>query len=338
MTDLGDRLAGWFSGVPQAPSGLRPAAAVVVTRGAGLPSTIVRADDLLLVTDPGVELPGSLPLRGEIDAAEGCLELPDGARLLLRPYGTAEFLDLAEPTVLTMTAAEDVSAFLRDADEAWHTGRFASALHRGTVTVAQLAGLGGGAELAGPDHRLLVEQDGSVRTSSLGPVIGAVQDPRDDLARSWSQRNTASLHPDAASLDLVVDEGDRVQALAERPWLARLLQVAGVLRRFGAPVTAVSGIGGRLVEEQVPDLADPLGAPVLLQLRDRYLAHDPHSSTTVPLTADAVGVVETALYRRRTGEVDAPAPELRMLALAGVSPRWCLGSPLGATPARPSVR
>lgn len=159
------------------------------------------------------------------------LRFSDGTRLAQSRYGLAEFGWLETPTILRITDDDDFSAFLRDADVAKATGRFAAhTIHPRTV-IADLAALGGRTERSGPSQRLFVSADGVVSTSPTGAPLGTATDSPAHLVARWHELNAESTRPCTVCLGLAVTERDRVDALAERPWMDRYVRLLGTLRK-----------------------------------------------------------------------------------------------------------
>lgn len=272
------------------------------------------------------------PLRtfhGSFTLADDDIVLDNGYRMNLRQYGSAEFHCLDTPTALRVADAHDLSAYLRDADQAWQTGTFARHITHPNAIVTDLAGLGGGADRSGPADRIYVFPDAAVSTSPTGNALGSTTEQLPVLVQRWQQANEASRRPDATCLAQAVSELDRTDALLERPWLSRyLLAVKAIqrVRRSHRVPDRVSGFGGRLTPGLGrPIAADGLGAPVLLQVGNEYQAHDGYTGAHVVLSAGAVVSIETMLTADGT---DAPGPAyadgetMRLLSKAGISEQW----------------
>ncbi len=158
------------------------------------------------------------------------LRLSDGTRLAQSRYGLAQFSWLDTPAILRITDDDDFSAFLRDADVAKATGQFAAHTIHPTTVIADLAALGGGTESAGPSHRLFVFADGAVSTSPTGLPLGTVADSPAELNARWRELNAQSSRPCAICLGRAVGERDRLDALAERPWMDGYVNALRTLR------------------------------------------------------------------------------------------------------------
>lgn len=275
----------------------------------------------------GWELPRTF--TGSFALFDSDILLDNGYRMLLRQYGTAEFHCLETPTALRVTDAHDLSAYLRDADEAWSGGVFARHVTHPNAITADLAALGGGAQRSGPADRLYVFPDAAVSTSPTGAVLGTAADQLPAIIARWQRANQVSAQPDAIGLGRVVDERDRTDALTERPWISRYLLAVSVIRavrRSHRIPDRVSGFGGRLTPGlAAPTTPDDLLAPVLLRVGNEYQAYDGRTGAHVVLPAGAVATIEQMLTpddvagaRSATGGQDT----LRMLAAAGISEQW----------------
>lgn len=280
---------------------------------------------------PAVTAEWELPrtFTGSFTLFDSDILLDNGYRMLLRQYGTAEFHCLETPTALRVTDAHDLSAYLRDADEAWSDGVFARHITHPNAITADLAALGGGAQRSGPADRLYVFPDAAVSTSPTGSVLGTAADQLPMIIARWQHANQISAHPDATGLARVVDERDRTDALTERPWISRYLLAVNAIRavrRSHRIPDRVSGFGGRLTPGlAAPTAPDDLLAPVLLRVGNEYQAHDGSTGAHVVLPAGAVATIEQMLTpddaagaRPATGGQDT----LRLLAAAGISEQW----------------
>ncbi len=256
---------------------------------------VVRSAETLSIAGPSVVA----SYRGTFAAADSTVEFDNGYQLNSRNYGSAEFLSFDRQTILRIGDADDFSAYLRDADSASLTGRFADHLTHPNVIVADVAGLGAPADDSGPYRRLFVFPDATVSTSPTGAALGDSTDGIATLDRRWRVANDASAYPDAVALDRVVGDGDRAAALLERPWVQRYLLACNVIRLVRAEHRLpgrVSGFGGR-ISAGLPDSADPdsSDAPVLLQIGRTHQAHDPTTGLGLAISATAVAVLESLL-------------------------------------------
>ena len=254
--------------------------------------------------------------------------LDNGYRLHVRHYGSAEFHCLDTPTALRVTDADDLSAYLRDADEAWDTGTFARHITHPNAIVPDLAGLGAAAERSGPMDRLYVFADAAVSTSPTGTVLGTATETLPVVQQRWRSANEHSHRPDAVCLGQVVGELDRTEALAERPWLSRYLLAVNAIqtvRRQHRLPSRVSGFGGRLTSGVPrPTVADTDNSPVLLQVGYEFQAHDTGHGAYAVLSADDVATIEWILAEPSgaTEPTDSTRTTVRLLAEAGVSEQW----------------
>jgi hypothetical protein len=147
--------------------------------------------------------------------------------------------------VLRVCDEHDFSAYLRDADQAWHSGVFTDAATNPLLALADLRALGGPDAGGGPDVRVLVGADGQVRSSPFGLPIGRIDTPLVDLRRRWRELDLRRGVPGGVDLGEVLDEDDRADAVRERPWLGRYAFAAALVRHFRA-VGSRSGTTSRL--------------------------------------------------------------------------------------------
>lgn len=341
----------WLTGISRAASALTVARTVVVENPNLVPSLMAsglldsHSQLIMAVTDPPASVaghPASACYRGTFAGTDSQLDFDTGHQLTTRHYGAAEFLSYDTDTILRITDADDFSAFLRDADRAWMTGRFPDHLTHPNVIVADLAALGGVAGQGGPYRRLFVFPDATVSTSPTGAALGSTADGIATLDYRWRAANEASAHPDAVCLARVVPDSDRSTALLERPWVARFLVAIGIIRsvREGHRSPGrVSGFGGR-ISAGLPDSADPDAgdAPILLQIGRTNVAHDPVTGLGLAISAAAVAMVESLLAHPNSDDaagwcvihLGIPPRQLpshllgtlRLLADAGVATRW----------------
>lgn len=252
---------------------------------------------------------------------------------LERPYGMAGWsAGTPEPSAGPLTAApggdrpdpppgmvlrvgddHDLSAFLRDADRAMDTGLFADHLLRPDTLVGDLSSLGADFSAAGPDHRLWVAADGQVSTSRSGADLGRIEESPATVTARWRARNDGGTRPCAVGLAKVLDEVERTEALADRPWLSRYHAAVRSMRRLrsrGFLPVAASGFGRRLDRRvaavQPGPVVDDAGAPLLLVTREhgrnRYWVVDPTSTRGRGVdAADALRVEYLLAFRSRPG-------------------------------------
>ena len=189
--------------------------------------------------------------QGWMRPAEGSLgpttlPLNDGSELALVPYGLGAVAEPGVPTILRVCDEHDFSAYLRDADDAWRTGDFTEVVTEPEWAVADLRALGGPDLRGGPDARLLVGADGQVRTAPFGLPIGTPASSLEALRARWQELDRRAGLIGGAELGAVLDERDRVEALRERPWLARYAVASSMLRRarrVGLGAKRVVGFG-----------------------------------------------------------------------------------------------
>ena len=231
-------IGGWITGVtPRSSSGR-----VVVVESDDAVDVLI-ADNLLddcaglFHRRTGV-LPAPLRERSQTFAgsflgAESDVRFGGGFHLRQNHYGTADFLPIEIPTVLRVSDDDDFSAFLRDADSAMETGRFAPGVSHRLTVIADACGLGADTGSAGPGRRVYIGPSGTVSTSPTGLRLGVAGEPWQLIERRWQEANATSRRPCAVCLAAAVNEPDRVDALSERPWLAAYLR-ALVPRRPGS--------------------------------------------------------------------------------------------------------
>ena len=336
MSDSGLIVAEWVSGLSRRPPAFPVAASADAPAGPKAESSsdvvggrtiVVDTDDTIpaLVaaglldshaallhrspTAPGADAAGwRRTYLGSFTSAGSQVVLSDGFRLRQIRYGEAEFVTLTTPTALLITDEHDFSAFLRDADEAVERGRFADHLTDPFAVVANLAALGADKDRAGPQRRVFVTADGSVSTSPFGATLGLIGDGPAGLTHRW--RDGPPDGGDTIALARVVPDPDRSDAIRERPWLRRYLEVVAVLQVIRSDRLRpgrVSGFGGRLTGLDQPGGPDPAESTVLVQLPDAVWAVDPRSHARQAVPPEQVRSDETRLDRQqaRPGDIDA---------------------------------
>lgn len=347
MSGTEARFAGWLTGVrPPTISGrtvvLESAEWLTALRTAGF------LDDggALLIRGPS---PAAADrtwthecFTGDLRTATEDLAFASGLRVAQCPYGLAEFHSFDGPVALRITDDHDFSAFLRDADGARATGRFARPMTNPLTILADRPGLGATPATGGPGQRIFVSDIGAVSTSPTGLRLGWVGEGPTAIERRWVTANERSRRPCAVCLSTVVAERDRVEALLERPWLARYLDAVAVLqeiRREHLEPGRVSGFGGRLTAGVAWDGGtDDARAPLLVEAGAGVRAVDPRGRRWLALSAEAVAAVEALLSPggpgRATARIDhratsaggATNPEvaglLDRLGRAGIAPDW----------------
>jgi hypothetical protein len=318
-----------------------------------LASGLLDVHSRLIVRSAGEQPSGAIAsvaasYRGTLATTDSQADFDNGYQLATRHYGAAEFLSYDVQTVLRITDADDFSAYLRDADRAWMTGRFPDHLTHPNVIIADLASLGGRPDHSGPYQRLFVFPDATVSTSPTGARLGSTTDGIATLDDRWRAANDASPFPDAVPLDQVVGDGDRSAALLERTWVQRYLIAIGVIRLVREEhrlPDRVSGFGGRISDSMPePTGPDPSDAPVLLRIGRTHQAHDPVTGLGLAISGSSVAMIESLLAHPDGGEAAewcvanlGIAPRqlpghlmgtLRLLADAGIAARWSDGAAL----------
>ena len=338
----------WLSGVPPAGWAATAARQVIMVERTDPPNSVVypgARDAIVVVRSTSSNLAPDLRwYTGSFVALDADIRLAGGQVITSKPYGVAEFLSFDQPTVLRVADDADFSAYLRDADIAWRAGDFADGATHPMAIIADLAGLGGPWQRAGPADRLLVLPDGTASTSPTGVPLGSVGDPLETIVDAWDRASANSPRPCAVCLARAVPERDRVDELLERPWLSRYLVAARAIRaarKNGRLFRAVSGFGGRLADRgrsadggaEQPAVVDADDAPVLLVDGDVVWAQDPaigrffELPPTLGRLLDRLTVAD-AVRSTATGPdavltVDrGPRESLRRLAADGFCAAW----------------
>ncbi len=252
----------------------------------------------------------------------------DGLVIKIRHYGVADFEPFDGPTALVIHDDDDFSAYLRDADRAWHSGSFANYVTHPQAVIANLSALGGSEQYAGPNHRLYLDDDGIVRTSPAGRGLGLPEEGLPTIDARWQRHNATSSWPDACSLDDALPDADRTAALWERPWMRRYVNVLRATRQARLQEripSRISGFGGRLSPGLADtDVLDSTDAPVIAQFGATFRALDPHGETWVEIDSDQVRALEMLLVGIAVTEIPQIAAVLQRLMAHGVARTWCL--------------
>ncbi|MFJ1708375.1 daptide biosynthesis RiPP recognition protein [Kitasatospora sp. NPDC088346] len=199
---------------------------------------------------------------GSFHTCDAEASLGDDFYLQVQNYSISEYVSVIGPTLVRLADETDFEVWLRDADTAREKGEFVDFLANPALLVADLPGLGGPLDGAGPRHRLHVRADGEVSVSPYGSALGRLGDRPEDLEAAWQRANAAGGHPCAVALATAVPEARRTAELAGRPWLAEYLTAVDALRELrsrGIPRARVSGFGGRLRPEN--QRTEPLRTP-----------------------------------------------------------------------------
>ena len=225
--DVETLIGHWTTGVGRSPGGR-----VVVVESDDAMQLLIERDLLDDCAGLFQRRPTDVPARlrprtetftGSFLLAESDVQFGNGFRLRQSHYGTADFLPMDIPTVLRVSDDDDFSAFLRDADLAMQTRRFAPGVSHRSTMIADASGLGADADSAGPDRRVFIGPSGTISTSPTGSGLGTAGEPWQLIEHRWQQVNAGSRRPCAVCLAAAVNESDRTEALAERPWLAAYL-------------------------------------------------------------------------------------------------------------------
>lgn len=335
-------LESWFTGLPSVEV-VPPAVAILSARApSDAAATLTDSWHAWTASRPAEHLDLPMQIRilcgvrsdpGSADEFAGAL-LPgddlvfgDGLEFRVRNYGVADFEFLDTPTALAVCDDDDFSAYLRDADRAWQRGEFAGYLTHPASVIANLAGLGGPADAAGPAFRLYVDADGVARTSPWGRGLGTYDEGVETLHERWRRTNAGSALSDATCLDEAIADSDRADALAERPFISRytvVLRAIRALRATGRAARQVSGFGGRMtIPARGAAVVDQVDAPVLAQFGAIFRAIDPSGGCQVDLDFAQVRVLEDLLDTGdRAASTEAEAM-VQFLTVHGVARQWC---------------
>jgi hypothetical protein len=269
----------WATGRP-APAKPAPAPTAIMVEDASLMPAVHAAglaDSETVIFTPALGSGGparQVEFSGTVVAAGNELSIGDELFVQVQDYAATAYMALLGPTLVYVTSDADFDLYLADADGARRDGIFPEFALAGAVHVANLPGLGAGADADGPHRRLYVGADGDVSTAPTGARlahIDALTPPssRRELSTAWRARNEASMAPCAVCVGAVVDEAHRGPEIAARPWLRRYLEAIDVLRLLrvrNIHDLRVSGFGFRL-NADLDDLAqgrlDRPGAPLL---------------------------------------------------------------------------
>jgi hypothetical protein len=287
----------------------------------------------------------------------------DGLTVEALPYRHGRHVDPDGPTVLQLTGAEDLAAFLDDADRARATGAFPRALvHPRTLLADACAWAGPGACPTRRMARAVVGGPDDVRSAPHGIIVGTTNDSHPELARRArhelhrreAERGCAAC-PVAAvcsrdtCLRSMVSDTDYCAARRGRPWLAAYTDALAARQALagqtGEADVRVAGFGGWLVAHgdrwSAPDR--PPAVLVAGGDRDTVFGFDPRTGRCFRLTADAAAVAEcvfgtataddaaadvaVALGVDRALAADAVARVEALLAARGVAPRAARPTP-----------
>lgn len=181
---LADALRRWFAGTPAAAAGV-----VLLEPGDDVPADL-RPGTVVLHADgepAGTAVP-HVAYEGVLDYGGGEITVGDDLIVQLEGYSTAQYVSVACPTVVSVVDDVDREILVADARAAHETGAFPHHLVHPLVVVRdELAWLGAGAGLAGPDAALVDGPDGP----AVRRFLGAVR-----LLRAIRRRTTGTLTVD----------------------------------------------------------------------------------------------------------------------------------------------
>lgn len=267
-----------------------------------------RGDIIIAPTDTGFDNGRSETPEIALIGYEGswvmpgdALTLEDGRTYELQDYTAIPFVSIRGRTVVRQRRAEDVAAFLSDADAARHSGIIVNQLLSTAVVLDSRSAITRANAVRGPLVRVHVSGEGEYRDGADGLLLGRIGDARADI-----EATAAAGAGRGRSLARVVDR-DAFQAdLDARPWLDRYLAALDLLRHWGtAPVRpTVSGFGGHLLtaldrHDAVHSIVSP-AAPFLVTDGDGYLLTAEHRRV-LKLGIDEARAAESVVA---TGEVD----------------------------------
>ncbi|MFF5502541.1 daptide biosynthesis RiPP recognition protein [Streptomyces roseolus] len=317
------RLASWGTGLTgrtrETADG--PATGTVVLESADRLDEVLAADFtgagtvVLVPGDGGGEAGPDDEGRPLVLAYEGSLAEPgdemsigDSFFLQTQDYATSAYMSVIGPTLIRITEAADLDAFLADADKAREHGEFASFATHPSVRLGDLPALGADPSGDGPRARLFVRATGEVTLGPGGLPLGTAGDGLAALEAEWARLNAGSEQPCAVSLGAVVPEPERVAALAARPWLGRYLAALDAIRELrsrGTTGLKVSGFGARLAHGEGD--ADHAGVDVPLLLwndDDKAFVHHAPTGRFFAVDRAAAELTEALLVH---GSVEAAA-------------------------------
>jgi hypothetical protein len=219
--------------------------------------------------------------------------------------------------------AEDIEAFLADADCARRDGRFPAALLSGFTLLSDVCAWGSAGECRCVQLRRAACSDGlHLRTAPHGPVVGDVAQPWIELVRN-ARREVASAKrrrgcggcPIAAlcSKDLclssLISDEQYCRHRQSRPWLVGYLDaIDGIRKVRGDPAQAVPRVGGfggtihhALAAGSWPDRP----ALVLMEWQGGYYGYAPATDQAFRLTPDTSFIAEALIVHGSRDEATA---------------------------------
>ncbi|RSM63050.1 hypothetical protein DMH03_13510 [Amycolatopsis sp. WAC 01376] len=258
-----------------------------------------------LVFSPEPGDPPVVAYEGGLSEPGDELLVGDDLFVYTQDYLATPFLAIAGPTIVRIGGSADHKGFLQDADLARTQGIFVEQLLHPGVFLADQCALGTTHPCAGT-RRLHVSDTGEVRTAPGGLPLGTVESFTDA--------------ENEGCLGGVIDTSVLDDARASRPWLSRYLRAIDTLRDLranGRSGYAVSGFGARLTKG-LPDLEEPVDAPLLLWNDDEYLVCDPVRERVFRLGVDAAKILELVLLTGAAEQAIELAAE--HLGLGGAAP------------------
>ena len=235
-----------------------------------------------ITPDEGPGTPLCLPFEGSLNEPAGEAAIGDEFFLQVQDYASSEFLSVFGPTSIRFFSAEDFDAYVQDAESAIEQGRFPHFVLDHNVLLNDAEALWDAALGDGPDLRLHVDAEGTVRLSPSGLPLGTLDDTAVELEESWVRHNRETGWHGAAALGQVVPPERARAAFQERPWLPRYRAVSEALRRLalqGRTDLRVSGFGHRLTATAGIEDRARQEAPVILWNAEEHFVCLPERRT-----------------------------------------------------------
>lgn len=272
----------------------------------------------LVPAEGASDLPGTVAYEGSLTEPGGEAVIADEIYLFTQDYSTSAYLSVIGPTLIRIFGDDDFQAFVEDADRARESGEFPDFLLAPAARLADLPGLGGSVEQAGPRNRVVIDGLGRVRSSPTGSELGGVELGLDVLDQEWRRRNAQDPEPCAVCLADAVPGPTRHTALSERPWMPEYLDAIDLMRDLtarGVSGLEVAGFGRRLID--LDPAAAPVRATALLAWNDdEAFVRDQRHGKTFRLHRDAAPAVDALLA---TGSVDAASASCPSVSVASAA-------------------